>query len=220
MDGMGAGHSLQRGDTVGRHASSCRCGQKETCPPVPRGPEGIKGYEVAGLGAGLRLDTGKPPACVLAFRGLRKQGPRCYQAGQVSWGTLSLVDPCPTTTLYSPLSEMWRTMFPATPSSSTWHGRRGRPTLASWGSRRRNRRHMTGGTGRSVGTLRGSSGSPRTWSRAAAGPKDAGAGARVVEGSKSRRRRWSQKRWQTGSIFLEGGVQDSQRSPLCPGPVG
>lgn len=37
--------------------------------------EGIKGYEVAGLGAGLRLDTGKPPACVLAFRGLRKQGP-------------------------------------------------------------------------------------------------------------------------------------------------
>lgn len=27
------------------------------------------------MGAGLRLGTGKPPACVLAFRGLRKQGP-------------------------------------------------------------------------------------------------------------------------------------------------
>lgn len=124
--------------------------------------------------------------------------------------------PCPTTNPYSPLSGMWRTMFPATPSSSTWHGRRGYPALASWGSRRRNRRHMTGGTGRSVGTPRGASCSPRAWSRAEAGSEGAGARAGGVEGSRSRsrKRRWPPEWWRTGSIFLPGGVQESAGSTV------
>lgn len=107
-------------------------------------------------------------------------------------------------------------MFPATPSSSTWHGRRGYPALASWGSRRRNRRHMTGGTGRSVGTPWGASCSPRAWSRAEAGSEGAGARAGGVEGSRSRsrKRRWPPEWWRTGSIFLPGGVQESAGSTV------
>lgn len=154
-------------------------------------------------------------------QGTKKQGPSLLAAGLGALG-LGLMALVPPQNPHSPLSGMWRTMFPATPSSSTWHGRRGYPVLASRGSRRRNRRHMTGGTGRGVGMARGTSCSPRAWSRTvAAEPEGAGARAGGVEGSRNRsRKRWQPGRRRTGSIFLPGGVQESQRGPLRPGPVG
>lgn len=147
-------------------------------------------------------------------QGTKKQGPSLLTAGLGALG-LGLMALVPPQNPHSPLSGMWRTMFPATPSSSTWHGRRGYPVLASRGSRRRNRRHMTGGTGRGVGMARGTSCSPRAWSRTvAAEPKGAGARARGVEGSRnrSRKRRGQPGRRRTGSIFLPGGVQESAGS--------
>lgn len=136
---------------------------------------------------------------------------------------LSLPDTRPQRRPHSPRSGMWRTMFPATPSSSTWHGlrvvpwgvRRG-PTLASWGSRWRKRRHMTGGTGRGVGAPRCTLGSQRAWSRAAAGPGGAGARAGGGEGSSRARRRKRTRRpgrRRGGGIFLAGGGRTSAQGP-------
>lgn len=105
-------------------------------------------------------------------------------------------------------------MFPATPSSSTWHGRRVAPggvhrsfALASWGSRRRNRRHMRGGTGLGFGAPWGASRSPRAWSRAAAGPGAMRARPGSGAGSSRARRRgrtWWPGRCSDGSILLAG----------------
>lgn len=139
---------------------------------------------------------------------------------------LSLQDPQPQRGPHSPRSRTWRTMFPATPSSSRWHGRRVAPggvrrrfVLDSWGSRRRNRCHMMGGTGRGVGASRGASRSPRAWSRAAAGPGGAGARAGGGEGSSTARRRKRTRRpgpRRGGGIFFAGGDQTSSQGPLGP----
>lgn len=137
--------------------------------------------------------------------------------------SLGLPDTRPQRRPHLPRSEMWRTMFPATPSSSMWHGlrvvpwgvRRG-PTLASWGSRWRKRRHMTGGTGRGVGAPRCASGSPRAWSRVAAGPGGAGARAGGGEGSSRARRRKRTRRpgrRHGDGIFLAGGGRTSAQGP-------
>lgn len=138
---------------------------------------------------------------------------------------LRLSDPRPQRRPHSPRSGTWRTMFPATPSSSTWHGRRAaaggvllEPALASWWSRRRNKRHMTGGTGRDVGASRGASDNPRARSREAAGPGAAGARARDGEGS-SRASRSRRARRQGEGIFFAGGgpasVQELLGSRTC-----
>ena len=143
---------------------------------------------------------------------------------------IGLPDPRPQRRPHSPRSGTWRTMFPATPSSSTWHGRRVAPrgvlrgpALASWWSRRRNRRHMTGGTGRDLGAPRGTSGNPRAWSRAAAGPGGAGARAGGDEGSSmaSRRRRTRRPgRRHSGGIFVTGGGRASAQGLLGSGTCG
>lgn len=133
---------------------------------------------------------------------------------------LGLPDPHPQRRPHLPRSRMWRTMFPATPSSSTWHGRWMAPgdvrrglVLASCGSRRRKRRHMTGGTGRDFGAPWGVSRSPRAWSRAAAAPGAAGARAGSGEGSSRARRRrtWWSGRRSDGGMFLAGGSRTSAR---------
>lgn len=144
------------------------------------------------------------------------------QAGRDGWGfsgLFGLPDPRRQRRPHSPRSRTWRTMFPATPSSSTWHGRKVAPggilrgsALASWWSRRRNRRHMTGGTGRDSGAPRGTSGNPRAWSRAAAGPGGAGAQAGGDEGnSRASRRRRTRRlgRRHRGGIFLTGSGRAS-----------
>lgn len=144
-------------------------------------------------------------------------------AGRSEEISLSLPDTRLQRRPHLPRSEMWRTMFPATPSSSMWHGlrvvpwgvRRG-PTLASWGSRWRKRRHMTGGTGRGVGAPRCASGSPRAWSREAAGPGGAGARAGGGDGSSRVRRRKRTRRpgrRQGDGIFLAGSCRTSAQGP-------
>lgn len=75
---------------------------------------------------------------------------------------------------------------------------------------------MTGGTGRGVGAPRCASGSPRAWSRVAAGPGGAGARAGGGEGSSRARRRKRTRRpgrRHGDGIFLAGGGRTSAQGP-------
>lgn len=230
MLGHGGGH-LQEGIKRCEAAwSGGRASAASQGLPKARGPSLAKPERVSQARRGLGgMGCGDPGCSGLDWvRG----GPRGHSGlalprSRLAGGSLGLPDPCFPRRPHSPRSGMWRTMFPATPSSSTWHGRRVapegvrlQPALVSWGSRWRNRRHMTGGTGRSVGAPLGPSRSPRAWSRAAAGPGGAGARVRGGEGSsRTRRRRWWWPKRRRGGCILFPGDDQSGRVRRSPGPM-